>query len=170
MKISIIQGDITKVKADAIVNAANSHLVKGGGVDNAMHMAAGPDLQKELNEIKRIRFPKGLPIGEAIKTKAYDIPAKILIHTVGPRFYKDDIDLLKNCYINSLKLAEENLCKSIAFPAISTGAYGVPIEKSAQIVKDVLSNYKSDIIEGIILVLLDEQDFKAYNDLFKLSN
>lgn len=169
MKISIIQSDITKIKVDAIVNAANSYLFRGGGVDNAIHQAAGPDLQKELNEIKKTRFQNGLPIGEAVATKAYNLKengVKIIIHTVGPVYLKNDINLLKYCYINSLKIAEANNCKTIAFPAISTGVYEVPIEKSAEVVKDVLENYKSDIIQEVILVLFEKWDLKVYDKIF----
>lgn len=168
MKITIIQGDITKVKADTIVNAVNSQLVRGGGVDYAIHEAAGPELQNELNEIKKTRFPNGLPIGGAIFTKPYNIPVKIIIHTVGPRYYSNDIGLLKNSYVNSLKIAEENNCKSVAFPAIATGAYGIPIDKSAEIVKDVLEDYKSKIIDEVILVLRSYEDFKVYNNSFNV--
>jgi O-acetyl-ADP-ribose deacetylase (regulator of RNase III) len=168
MKITILKGDITKVKADAIVNAANSQLVAGGGVDGAIHRVAGPELQKECLKIKNERYPKGLPVGEAIITKAYDLPSKFVIHTVGPRFYSQELSLLKNCYINSLKLAEKNNFNSIAFPSISTGAYGVPITKSVEVVNDVLSNYKSNVIKEIILVLFNEEDYKVYFDNIKL--
>ncbi|VVB77945.1 [Protein ADP-ribosylglutamate] hydrolase [uncultured archaeon] len=162
MKISIIQGDLTKVKADAIVNSANTYLVRGSGVDGAIHNAAGSKLQDELNEIKRIRYPKGLPVGEAVKTNAYNLPSKIIIHTLGPRYYSEDINLLRNCYINSLKVAEDNNCKSIAFPSIGTRAHGVPIEKAVEIVKDVFKDYKSDIIEEVIFVLFDKNDLGIY--------
>lgn len=113
-------------------------------------------------KIKNESYPNGLPVGEAIVTKAYNLHSKIIIHTVGPRYYSDDLNLLKNCYMNSLKLAEQNNCMTIAFPSISTGAYGVPIEKSADIVNEVLSNFKSDIIKEIILVLYSERDFEIY--------
>lgn len=166
MKITIIKGDITKVKADAIVNAANSQLIKGGGVDCAIHRVAGPELQKECLEIKRTRFANGLPVGEAIYTKAYNLPSKFVIHTVGPRYYSQELRLLKNCYLNSLKIAEENNCSSIAFPSISTGAYGVPINEAIKIVKGVFDNYSSDIIQEIILVLYNEDDFEVYKKSF----
>jgi len=167
-KITIIKSDITKIKADAIVNAAHHTLMGGGGVDGAIHRTAGSDLIKECIKLRNEKYPHGLNTGEAVATKSYGInQAKILIHTVGPRFYSGDINLLKNCYINSLKLAEENNCKSIAFPAIATGAYGVPIEKSAEIVKGVLDNYifKEGIIEEIILVLWKEEDLDVYEGI-----
>jgi len=167
MKIIILQGDITKVKADAIVNAAHNTLMGGGGVDGAIHKNAGNELIEECIKLRNDKLPNGLATGEAVATKAYNLPAKIIIHTVGPRYYSDNLDLLKNCYINSLKLAEDNSCNSIAFPAIATGAYGTPIEKSAEIVKEVLDNYKSNIIEEVILVLFDKEDFEVYNRIIK---
>ena len=162
MKITILRGDITKVKADAIVNAANYTLLGGGGVDGAIHRAAGPGLQEECVKLRKEAIPNGLETGNAVATKAYNLPAKIIVHTVGPKYYSGDISLLRNCYVNCLKLAEEKGCESIAFPAISTGAYGCPIEKSAETVSKVLGNFKSEIIKEIILVLFDEEDFKVY--------
>jgi O-acetyl-ADP-ribose deacetylase (regulator of RNase III) len=167
MKIIILKGDITKVKADAIVNAAHHTLMGGGGVDGAIHRTAGSELIEECIQLRKDKLPDGLKTGEAVVTKAYNLPAKIIIHTVGPRFYSDNLDLLKNCYINSLKLAEDNACKTIAFPAIATGAYGTPIEKSAEIVKDVLDNYKSNIIKEVILVLYSDEYFNVYNRVLK---
>ena len=166
MKLTIIQGNITKVKADAIVNAAHHTLMGGGGVDGAIHKNAGSALIEECIRLRNDKLPNGLATGEAVPTKAYNLPARIIIHTVGPRYYSDNLDLLKNCYINSLKLAEDNGCKSIAFPAISTGAYGTPIEKSVEIVKEVLDNYNSEIIEEIILVLFKKEDFEVYKKEF----
>lgn len=166
MKITIIQGDITKIKADAIVNAANHTLLGGGGVDGAIHRAAGNELLLECKKLRDEKYPSGFPTGEAIATKAYNLPVKIIIHTVGPRVYSQDINLLKNCYVNCLKLAEENKCESIAFPAISTGAYGCPIEKSAEIVKEILNGYKSKIVKEITLVLWSKNDFEVYNRMF----
>jgi O-acetyl-ADP-ribose deacetylase len=168
MKILIIQGDITKLKADAIVNAANSGMLGGGGVDGDIRRVAGKGLQEECIKLRKEKIPDGLKIGEAIITGAYNLQAKIIIHTRGPRYYSEDINLLKNCYINCLKLSEENNCESIAFPAISTGAYGCPIEKSAEIVKDVLNNYKSSIIKEVKLILFNKEDFEVYNHLFNI--
>jgi O-acetyl-ADP-ribose deacetylase (regulator of RNase III) len=170
-KITIIKSDITKIKADAIVNAAHHTLMGGGGVDGAIHRTAGSDLIKEFIKLRNEKYLHGLNTGEAVATKAYNLEktnnVKIIIHTVGPRFYNGDLDLLKNCYINSLKLAEENNCKSIAFPAIATGAYGVPIEKSAEIVRNVLNSYefKEGIIEEVILVLWREEDKLVYEEI-----
>ena len=168
MKITIIQGDITKVKADAIVNAAGVGFGNaiGGGVAGAIRRGAGEELVKECQQITRDKYPNGLPTGEAVATKAYNLPAKIIIHTVGPRYYSDNINKLKNCYLNSLKVAEENNCKTIAFPSISTGAYGAPIEETVKIVKDILETYKSEIIEEVILVLFNKRDFEVYSKYF----
>ncbi len=163
MKISILKGDITKIKADAIVNAANYTLLGGGGVDGAIHRVAGPQLMMECSELRKNRFQSGLPTGQAVATKAYGLNAKIIIHTVGPRYSREDISLLQECYMNSLRIAEEQGCKSIAFPAIATGAYGVPIEKSAEIVKEVLQDFTSEVIEEVVLVLFKEEDVIAYN-------
>jgi O-acetyl-ADP-ribose deacetylase (regulator of RNase III) len=167
MKIRIIRGDITKIKADAIVNAANSGMLGGGGVDGAIRRAAGPGLQEECIRLRKETIPNGLETGKATITKAYNLPAKIVIHTVGPRYYSGDINLLNKCYTNCLKLAEENNCESIAFPTISTGDYGCPIEKSAEILSEVLENFKSDIIKEIILVLFDEEDFNVYKNVLE---
>ncbi len=167
MKISIIQGDITKIKVDAIVNAANSGMLMGGGVDGAIRRAAGKSLQEECVKLRREKIPEGLKTGEAILTKAYNLTAKIIIHTVGPRCYSQDINLLEKCYVNCLRLAEENNCETIAFPAISTGAYGCSIEKSAEIVKRVLNNYKSKGIREVRLVLFSEDDFGVYERVFE---
>ena len=165
-KITLLKGDITKVKADAIVNAANSGMLEGGVVDGAIRYAAGKSLLEECIKLRKEKIPDGLKTGEAIQTKAYNLPAKIIIHTVGPKYYSEDIGLLKNCYINCLKLAEENNCESIAFPAISTGAYGCPIEKSAKIVKEVLSNYIARSLKEVILVLYSQKDYDVYNKEF----
>jgi len=161
-KITIIKGDITKVKADAIVNAANSGLLGGSGVDWAIRQAAGLGLQQECQLLREEVYPKGLPVGKAVSTGAYKLNAKIIIHTVGPRYYKDNPELLRECYIRSIMLAEENSCESIAFPAISTGAYGFPIEKSAKIVKELFDNFKSEVIQEIILVLWSDEDLRVY--------
>ena len=167
LMIRVVLGDITQIKADVIVNAANSNLLGGGGVDGAIHRAAGPELLKECQEIRKNIYPNGLPIGQAVATKRYNLHTKIIVHTVGPKYYSQDINLLKNCYLNSLKIAEENNCSSIAFPAISTGAYGVPIEKSAEIVSGILKSFKSKNIEEIILVLHTKEDFEVYQKTFQ---
>ncbi|MCL5773932.1 MAG: O-acetyl-ADP-ribose deacetylase [Firmicutes bacterium] len=167
MEIKIIQGDITKFEVDAIVNAANSSLLGGGGVDGAIHRAAGRELLEECRRIRRTSHPEGLPTGKAVITKGYNLKAKYVIHTVGPVYGHADINLLAECYKNSLKLAEENNCRSIAFPAISTGVYSVPIELSAKIVKDAVKNFKSGVIKEIYLVLYGSNDYRVYKKEFE---
>ncbi|MFH1452635.1 MAG: O-acetyl-ADP-ribose deacetylase [Armatimonadota bacterium] len=167
MNIKIIRGDITGLEVDAIVNAANSSLLGGGGVDGAIHRAAGNELLEECRTIRKTTYPNGLPTGQAVTTKGYNLKAKHVIHTVGPVYNRDDIGLLADCYKNCIKEAEKNNCKSIAFPAISTGVYMVPIEISAGIVKKTLENYNSDIIKDVYLVLFGENDYKAYQREFE---
>jgi O-acetyl-ADP-ribose deacetylase (regulator of RNase III) len=168
MKVSIIRGDITKIEADAIVNASGKHFGSaiGSGVDGAIFRSAGPELIIEAREIMRTQCPNGLDVGQAVLTKAYNLSAKFIIHTVGPRCYSEDAEKLRDCYLNCLKLAEMNSCKSIVFPAISTGAYGCSTEKSAEIVRSVLDGYKSEKIQEIILVLFDEKDYNVYKKAF----
>ncbi len=163
-KIEVVQGDITQQKVDAIVNAANTTLLGGGGVDGAIHRAAGPELLKECREIG------GCPTGEARITKGYQLFAKYVIHTPGPVWQggKNNEDgLLANCYKNSLKLAAEKGAKSAAFPSISTGVYHFPIERASHIafetVKDCLKEMKS--IEKVVFVCFSKQDYEIYNNL-----
>jgi len=163
-RIKIIKGDITKIKVDAIVNAANKTLLGGGGVDGAIHRAAGPKL---LEECKKLG---GCETGEAKITRGYNLPAKYVIHTVGPIWqggeYNEE-ENLASCYKNSLKLAVENNIKSIAFPSISTGVYGFPIEKAAPIALKEVKNFleKNKAIEQVIFVLFSETDFQIYQNL-----
>lgn len=161
-KLKIVVGDITKLKVDAIVNAANKSLLGGGGVDGAIHRAAGPELLEECRALG------GCEAGEAKITKGYNLPAKFVIHTVGPVYSdgkNDEERLLTNCYINSLRLAKEKGIKTIAFPSISTGAYGFPKEKSAKIVSQTLNKFiKGDKwFDEIILVFHSEEDRNIYS-------
>lgn len=163
-KIKIVKGDITKFKVDAIVNAANSTLLGGGGVDGAIHRAAGSQLLDECRTLN------GCKTGEAKITKGYKLPAKYVIHTVGPiyHFNKNQEQLLRNCYQNSLELAVKNNIKTIAFPSISTGIYGYPIEEASVIafnaVKDFLKN--NDSIQEVTFVCFDDKTFNDYNNLY----
>lgn len=165
------QGDITKVHADAIVNAANSSLLGGGGVDGAIHRAGGPQI---LEECKQIRARQGgCPTGEAVITTGGKLPAAHVIHTVGPVWSggsKGEPDLLANCYRNSLKLAEENKLQRIAFPNISTGVYGYPKDKAAQVAAEAVKSNFTDhdsSIKEVIFVCFDADNFRLYDDLLK---
>ncbi len=167
MRIKIILGDITKLKVDAIVNAANTSLLGGGGVDGAIHRAAGRELLEECRTLN------GCKTGEAKITKGYNLPAKHVMHTVGPVWNggKDnEPELLKACYYNSLKLAKENNIKSIAFPAISTGIYGYPKRQAAEIaIKTIIENIKDSDME-VLLVAFDKETEKLYMNEVKKSN
>jgi O-acetyl-ADP-ribose deacetylase (regulator of RNase III) len=164
-KIEIRQGDITKLKIDAIVNAANKSLLGGGGVDGAIHRAAGPELLEECRTIG------GCPTGEARITRGYKLPARFVIHTVGPVYSgkPQDAELLKKCYANSLKLAAEKKVKSVAFPAISCGVYGYPIEAACKIAVDTVCNFLGShpSIEKVIFILFSTGDYQIYADYLK---
>ncbi|MDW9381287.1 O-acetyl-ADP-ribose deacetylase [Chryseobacterium sp. JV558] len=166
MKIELIKGDITKIQADAIVNAANSSLLGGGGVDGAIHRAGGPVI---LEECRAIRNRQGkCNTGEAVVTSAGNLPAKYVIHTVGPVWNgneEKESRLLANCYSNSLKLAENFGAKTIAFPSISTGVYRFPKDMAGKIAVDTVRNFKSDIIEKVIFVCFDEENEMIYKKL-----
>ncbi len=163
MKISLIQGDITKIEVDAIVNAANSSLLGGGGVDGAIHRAGG---QSILDECILIRNRQGgCPTGEAVITTAGNMPAKYVIHTVGPVYHggsNNEPELLKNCYLNSLKIAVKNGIKTIAFPNISTGVYGYPKEAAAQIALQTVKDSPYKDIEEVIFVCFDRENYELY--------
>ena len=164
-KIEIQQGDITKLDVDAIVNAANTKLLGGGGVDGAIHRAAGPQLLEECRTIG------GCPTGEARITEGYNLPARHVIHTVGPVYSgkPQDSRLLTNCYLNSLTLAVENNLATIAFPAISCGVYGYPIEKAATIAIDTTTRYidKTDQLKMVTFALFSRHDFDVYSKCLK---
>jgi len=159
--IEVIRGDITKIQADAIVNAANSSLMGGGGVDGAIHRAGGKEILEECRLI--VARQGGCKTGEAVITKAGNLSAKFVIHTVGPVWNggtNNESEKLANCYKNSLKLAVENNCKTIAFPNISTGVYRFPKEKAAKIAVDTVSEFlaNTDKIEKVIFVCFDEEN------------
>ncbi|AZB36395.1 O-acetyl-ADP-ribose deacetylase [Chryseobacterium bernardetii] len=166
MKIEVIKGDITKIQADAIVNAANSSLLGGGGVDGAIHRAGGPQI---LEECRAIRNRQGkCNTGEAVVTNAGNLPAKYVIHTVGPVWNgneEKESKLLANCYYNSMKLAESLGVKTIAFPNISTGVYRFPKELAGKIAVHEVRNFKSDIIEKVIFVCFDDENEMIYKKL-----
>ena len=161
-RIELFLGDITTLDVDAIVNAANHTLLGGGGVDGAIHRAAGPMLKEECRRLG------GCKTGEAKITKGYNLKARYVIHTVGP-VYSDgrhnEPELLRNCYVNSLRLARENGIKTIAFPSISTGAYGYPIREAAPIaIGSVIDFLKTDnTIEKVIFALFSQTDYGIYS-------
>lgn len=159
MKIRLLEGDITQVSTDAIVNAANSSLLGGGGVDGAIHRTGGPTILEECRKIG------GCPTGEAVITNAGDLQAKKVIHTVGPIWRggaSNEAEKLTCCYLNSLKLAEENGLKTIAFPNISTGIYGFPKEKAAHIAITTVKSFVSEIIEEVVFVCFDRENYQLY--------
>ena len=164
VKIHLEIGDITKLKVDAIVNAANTTLLGGGGVDGAIHCAAGPKLLEECRTLN------GCPTGEAKITKGYNLPAKFVIHTVGPVWHggnRNEDKLLESCYKSSLKLARDNGIKSIAFPAISTGVYGFPSESAASIAVKTIMEFleKDESIKEVVFVCFDERTYLNYKKI-----
>ena len=155
-RIEIIQGDITKQAVDAIVNAANCSLLGGGGVDGAIHRAAGPELLAECRTLN------GCKTGEAKITKGYRLPARYVIHTPGPVWHgggKGEEELLRSCYLNCLALASENGCKTVDFPSISTGVYHFPLEKASEIAIAAIAEYLSahPELERVRMVCFDER-------------
>ena len=167
-RIELTKGDITKMQVDAIVNAANTSLLGGGGVDGAIHRAGGPAI---LEECMKIRARQGgCKVGEAVITTAGNMPAKYVIHTVGPVWSqgkKDADELLTNAYRNSLTLALENNVKTIAFPNISTGIYHFPKDRAAAIAIGTVNEFlsKHQQIDKVIFVCFDEENFEIYQSL-----
>jgi O-acetyl-ADP-ribose deacetylase (regulator of RNase III) len=165
--VQLIVGDITDVEADAIVNAANSTLLGGMGVDGAIHSKGGPKILEECKRIRATSWPDGLPTGYAVITSGGNLKAKHVIHTVGPVWHgglQGEADLLKQAYRNSMKLAVANGLKTVAFPSISTGAYDYPVEEASKVavktIKNFLENDKS--LEKVVMVLFSEQVFNIY--------
>ena len=161
-KIEIIQGDITKQSVDAIVNAANCSLLGGGGVDGAIHRAAGPELLVECRTLG------GCKTGEAKITKGYKLPAKHVIHTPSPVWHggnRGEAELLASCYLNCLRLASENGCKTVDFPSISTGIYGFPLDQAAPIAIRTIAAYLAEHpeIERVRMVCFDERTRASYD-------
>lgn len=166
-RVIIKVGDITKENTDAVVNAANSTLMGGGGVDGAIHRVGGKEILAECKKIRQTDFPNGLPTGKAVMTTGGNLDAKFVIHTVGPIYGQEngkEAELLADCYENCLNLAEEKNLRSIAFPSISTGAFYYPKHEAAKIssaaIKHFLANNKS--IEFVHLIFFSESDAKMF--------
>jgi len=168
-RIRVITGDITRLEVDAIVNAANHSLMGGGGVDGAIHRAAGPELKQACQRLRDTDWPDGLPDGEVALTDGFKLPARYVIHTVGPVYAKtkDKSHLLANCYRNALALADEQGCHSIAFPAISTGIYGYPFDEAARVVLDVLIEALPRHELDVTLCFFSDKDAQAFEAVMK---
>ena len=169
-KMEIIRGDITKQKVDAIVNAANSSLMGGGGVDGAIHRAGGPAISEECKKI--VSRQGGCPTGEAVITTAGYLPSKFVIHTVGPVWNggkKTEPAKLADCYKNSLRLAVENNLRTIAFPNISTGVYGYPKREAAEIAVKTVNEFLqiNSTITKVYFVCFDDENFQLYQSLIR---
>jgi len=163
MRLELVKGDITDQQVDAIVNAANSSLLGGGGVDGAIHRRGGPDILAECKRIRAERWPEGLPTGRAVATIAGRLPAKWVIHTVGPVHSKseDRSHLLASCHTEVLKAADELGAKTVAFPAISTGVYGYPLELAAPVAINAVMAAETQV-EEVRFVLFDEAAYRAF--------
>jgi len=171
-KLRLVQGDITEMETEAIVNAANPSLMGGGGVDGAIHRKGGPKILEECKRIRATEWPNGLPTGKAVITSGGNLKAKYVIHTVGPIWRggnSGEPELLAEAYRNSLKLAVSKGLKTIAFPSISTGAYGYPIEKACRVALTTVKEFleKEDKLDMVVLVLFSKRDFEIYKETAK---
>jgi O-acetyl-ADP-ribose deacetylase (regulator of RNase III) len=169
-RIRLVQGDITDVEADAIVNAANSSLMGGGGVDGAIHRKGGPEILEQCKRIRSTEWPDGLPTGKSVITSGGRLKAKHVIHTVGPVWRggaHGEADLLAEAYGNSLRLAALKHLKTVAFPSISTGAYGYPIEEASRIAVNSVKQFleSEDQLEEVTFVLFTKPDYRVFFDV-----
>lgn len=162
-KIVLLEGDLTTKDVDAIVNAANSTLLGGGGVDGAIHRAGGPSILAECEELRRTAFPDGLPTGRAVATGGGDLPARWVIHTVGPvyRTSDDPAGELASCHTEALRVADELGARTVAFPAISTGAFGYPLEEAAAVAVRAVRGADTRV-EEVRFVLFGREAFDAF--------
>ncbi|GAA2953785.1 O-acetyl-ADP-ribose deacetylase [Streptomyces erythrogriseus] len=162
-RISLVQGDITRQSADAIVNAANSSLLGGGGVDGAIHRRGGPEILAECRALRTSRYGRGLPTGQAVATTAGRLDARWVIHTVGPvhSATEDRSPLLASCYRESLRVAGELGARTVAFPAVSTGVYRWPLDDAARIAVETVRTTDTSV-EEITFVLFDERAYEAF--------
>jgi O-acetyl-ADP-ribose deacetylase (regulator of RNase III) len=168
-KIRLVQGDLTDVDADAIVNAANPTLMGGGGVDGAIHRRGGPTILEECKRIRASKWPNGLPTGKAVVTSGGNLKAKYVFHTVGPIWHggsQGEPGLLADVYENSLELAASKRLKTLAFPSISTGAYGYPVEKASRTALTTVKKFleRESTLREITFALFTEHDFKIYEE------
>ncbi|MEU0194279.1 O-acetyl-ADP-ribose deacetylase [Streptomyces afghaniensis] len=163
--IELVQGDITRESVDAIVNAANSSLLGGGGVDGAIHRRGGPAILEECRKLRASRYGKGLSTGQAVATTAGDLDARWVIHTVGPVFSttEDRSALLASCYRESLRVADELGARTVAFPAVSTGVYGWPMDDGARIAVETV-RAADTAVEEVRFVLFDQQAYEVFAD------
>lgn len=171
-EILLVQGDITDMDTDAIVNAANPSLMGGGGVDGAIHRKGGPEILEECKRIRATEWPDGLPTGKAVITSGGNLKAEYAIHTVGPVWRggtSSEAKLLAEAYRNSLKLAVSKRLKTVAFPSISTGVYGYPIEKASRIALVAAKEFleKEDKLEKVVFVLFTRRDLEIYEEAAK---
>jgi O-acetyl-ADP-ribose deacetylase (regulator of RNase III) len=162
--IELVRGDITEQEVDAVVNAANGSLMGGGGVDGAIHRRGGPAILEECRRIRATRYPHGLPTGEAVATTAGDLPARWVIHTVGPIYaeHEDPSSLLAACHRNALAVADELDAVTVAFPAISTGVYGYPLEEAAAVATGAVRAATTEVRE-VRFVLFDAASVRAFD-------
>ncbi|WP_020014518.1 O-acetyl-ADP-ribose deacetylase [Promicromonospora sukumoe] len=171
MSLSVEIGDLTRVEADAVVNAANSLLLGGGGVDGAIHAAAGPRLLEACRRLRKTTHPDGLAVGDAVATPAFDLPASWVIHTVGPNLHRgqDDPTLLASCFARSLDVAAELDVRSVAFPAVSAGAFGWPVSDVARIAVATSRSWLAEHPDGspreVRFVVIDERVQRAFDDV-----
>lgn len=170
-KCDIVRADITTLPVDAVVNAANSSLMGGGGVDGAIHRAGGPAILAACRELRRTSLSRGLPPGEAVATPAGNLPARWVIHTVGPIYSgkPSDAETLANCYRNSLGVADELGARSIAFPTISAGVYGYPLDAATQIAVDTVLTTKTQVRE-VLFVAFSDAAVQAYSSALLFAN
>jgi O-acetyl-ADP-ribose deacetylase (regulator of RNase III) len=163
-RITLARGDITDQHVDAVVNAANSSLLGGGGVDGAIHRRGGPAILEACKEVRRTRFPDGLPTGQAVATTAGELPSRWVIHTVGPVYDRVDepARLLAACHAEALHVADELGAKTVAFPAISTGVFGYPVEEAASVAVDAVRGARTSVDE-VLFVLFDDEAFDAFH-------
>jgi O-acetyl-ADP-ribose deacetylase (regulator of RNase III) len=162
-ELSFVEGDITAQRVDAVVNAANSSLLGGGGVDGAIHRAGGPEILDACRELRNTSLPDGLPTGQAVATTAGKLPARWVIHTVGPVYSKrqDRSELLASAYRESLRVADDLGVASVAFPAISAGVYGWPIDDAARIAVDTVRSADTSV-ESVTFVLFGNNTYEAF--------